>query len=62
MSVMVLDSVKSTIKAKIARLELGEDSIPHALRKLTETEYSRIISSTNISDPPLDYVQINGRY
>jgi hypothetical protein len=58
---MVLDSGNSIIKAKIARRERGEVSFPHALRKLTETEYSRIISRSGISDPPLDYIRVNGQ-
>jgi len=61
MSVMVLDSGNSIIKAKIARRERGEVSFPHALKKLTETEYSRIISRTDISDPSLDYIRVNGQ-
>jgi hypothetical protein len=61
MSVMVLDSGNSIIKAKIARRERGEVSFPHALKRLTETEYSRIISRPGISDPPVDYMRINGQ-
>ena len=61
MSVMVLDSGNSIIKAKIARRERGEVSFPHALRRLTETEYSRIISRTGLSDPPVDYIRVNGQ-
>ncbi len=40
MSVMVLDAGNSIIKAKIARRERGEVAFPHALRTLTENEYS----------------------
>ena len=54
MSVMVLDSGNSIIKAKIARRDRGEVSFPHALRKLTGTEYFRIINQTGFSDPSLD--------
>ena len=53
MSDMVLDSGNSIIKAKIARRERGEVSFPHALRRLTDTEYSRIICRIGLSDPPL---------
>ena len=38
MSVMILDSGNSIIKAKIARRERGEVAFPHALRPLTENE------------------------
>jgi hypothetical protein len=61
MSVMVLDAGNSIIKAKIARRDRGEVSFPHALRKLTETEYSMIISRPGISVPPLDYIRVNGQ-
>lgn len=46
MSVMILDAGNSIIKAKIARRYRGEISFPHALRKLTATEYSKIHSPT----------------
>jgi hypothetical protein len=59
MSVMVLDSGNSIIKAKIARHERGEVSFPHALRKLTETEYSGLMSRKGLSDPPADYIRVN---
>ena len=61
MSVMVLDAGNSIIKAKIARRDRGEVSFPDALRKLTETEYSMIISRPGISVPPLDYIRVNGQ-
>ena len=40
MSVMVLDAGNSIIKAKIARREHGEVAFPHALKALTEAEYT----------------------
>lgn len=61
MSVMVLDSGNSIIKAKIARRERGEVTFSHALRRLTETEYSGIISRLGFSDPLVDYIRINGK-
>lgn len=42
MSVIVLDSGNSIIKAKIARRERGEVAFPHALKPLIETEYTNI--------------------
>jgi len=61
MSVMILDAENSIIKAKIARREGGEVSFPHALRRLTDTEYSGIISRKGLSDPPADYIRANGQ-
>jgi hypothetical protein len=60
MSVMVLDAGNSIIKAKIARRENGELSFPHALRKLTENEYQKIISRTYTNGSSKDYMRING--
>ncbi len=56
MSVVVLDAGNSIIKAKIAQHEWGEVSFQHALRKMTETEYSRIIGRKVISDPPKESI------
>jgi hypothetical protein len=61
MSVMVLDAGISIIKAKIARRERGELAFPHALRPLTENEYSNILSRTSISGLSPDYVRVNGK-
>ena len=47
MSVMVLDAGNSIIKAKIARRDRGEISFPHALRRLTESEYQSILARSN---------------
>ena len=44
MSVLILDAGNSVIKAKIARRERGEIAFPHALKPLTEAEYSNILS------------------
>ena len=60
MSVMVLDSGNSIIKAKIARRVRGEVTFPHALIRSTETEYSRITNRPGISEP-VDYIRINGQ-
>jgi hypothetical protein len=58
---MVLDSGNSIIKAKIARRKRGEVAFPHAMRQLTETEYSNIINRTGLTNPSLDYVRVNGK-
>ena len=60
MSVMVLDSGNSIIKAKIARRESGEIAFPHALRQLTENEYQKIISRISVNGNVKDYVRVNG--
>ena len=44
MSVMILDAGNSIIKAKIARRERGEVAFPHALKQLTEAEYTNVVS------------------
>lgn len=61
MSVMVLDAGNSIIKAKIARREQGEVAFPHALRSLTENEYSNILARTSVSGLSPDYVRVNGK-
>ena len=44
MSVLVLDVGNSIIKGKIARREQGEIAFPHALQRLTESEYQKILT------------------
>jgi hypothetical protein len=44
MSVIVLDAGNSIIKAKIARRERSEIAFPHAIKPLTEVEYTGIVS------------------
>ena len=44
MSVLVLDAGNSIIKGKIPRREQGELAFPHALKLLTETEYTNILA------------------
>jgi hypothetical protein len=61
MSVMVLDAGNSIIKAKIARRERGEVAFPHALRPLTENEYSNILARASVSGLSPDYVRVNGK-
>jgi hypothetical protein len=61
MSVMVLDSGNSIIKAKIARREQGEVAFPHALRPLTENEYTNILARASVSGLSPDYVRVNGK-
>ncbi len=60
MSVMVVDSGNSIIKAKIARRDNGEISFPHALRQLTENEYQKIFSRENMNGNTKDYLRVNG--
>ena len=61
MSVMVLDSSNSIIKAKIARRENGEIDFPHAMKQLTESEYEKITSRSGIQNRSMDYLRINGQ-
>jgi hypothetical protein len=58
---MVLDAGNSIIKAKIARREGGEVAFPHALKPLTETEYSNITTRAGTTGPLPDYVRVNGQ-
>ena len=60
MSVLVLDAGNSIIKAKIARREKGEIAFPHALRKLTESEYQNIVSRASMNGNTKDYLRVNG--
>jgi len=60
MSVLILDSGNSIIKAKIARREKGEIDFPHALRQLTESEYQKIVSRASINGNTKDYLRVNG--
>jgi len=60
MSVMVLDSGNSIIKAKIARRENGEIAFTHALRQLTESEYQNIFSRASMNGNTKDYLRVNG--
>ena len=61
MSVMILDAGNSIIKAKIARRERGEIAFPHAIKQLTEAEYTSILARAGASGPPQDYLRINGQ-
>jgi hypothetical protein len=61
MSVMVLDAGNSIIKEKIARKEQGEITFPHAIRQMTESEYTNIISRSGIMANMQDYLRINGQ-
>jgi len=60
MSVMILDAGNSIIKSKIARRDRGEIAFPHALKQLTEAEYTNVISRTGVAGPPPGYLRING--
>jgi len=61
MIVIVLDAGNSIIKAKIARREHGEIAFPHALKPLTEAEYTSIVSRSGKQGSSQDYVRINGQ-
>jgi hypothetical protein len=55
---MILDAGNSVIKGKTAT---REDSFPHAIKTLTETEYEQILIRAGRGGPPLDYVRVNGQ-
>jgi len=61
MSVLVLDAGNSIIKAKITRRERREIASPHALKPLTEAEYTSILSRAGKQSSLQDYVCINGQ-
>ena len=61
MSVMVLDSGNSIIKAKIARRQQGEVAFPHAMKQLTESEYEKITNRAGLQNHSVDYLRINGK-
>lgn len=58
-AVMVLDAGNSIIKAKMNDKEV---TFPHALRRLTESEYQQVIERAGPSGPPIDYMRVNGDY
>ena len=53
MSVMILDAGNSIIKAKIARRERGEVAFSHALKQLTEAEYTNVVPRQGSPDHQL---------
>lgn len=61
MSVLILDTGNSVIKAKIARRERGEIAFPHALKPLSEAEYKSILSRSGKQAVLQDYVRVNGQ-
>lgn len=61
MSVMVLDSGNSIIKAKIARRQNGEIAFPHAMKQLTESDYEKITNWAGLQNQSADYLRINGK-
>ena len=61
MSVMVLDSGNSIIKAKIARRERGEIAFQHAFRQLSDSEYENILARAQVNGNPKDYFCVNGK-
>ena len=60
MSVMVIDTGNSIIKAKIARRDRSEIAFPHAFRRLSESEYEKILSRVQINGNSQDYFKVNG--
>jgi hypothetical protein len=60
MSVIILDAGNSIIKAKIARRERGEIAFSHAIKQLTEVEYTNAVSRAGVAGPPPGYLRING--
>ncbi|MGD8750931.1 MAG: ParM/StbA family protein [Anaerolineales bacterium] len=61
MSVMVLDAGNSIIKGKIARRQLGEVAFPHAIKALTEAEYSNVLSRLGETGLSEDYIRVNDK-
>ena len=61
MSVMVLDAGNSIIKAKIVRREQGEIVFPHAIRQLSESEYSKILTRSQVMGKSMNYFRVNGK-
>lgn len=61
MSVMILDTGNSIIKAKIAWRENGEVAFPHTMKQLTESEYVRITNRAGLQNKSADYLRINGK-
>lgn len=60
MSVIVIDTGNSVIKAKISRRERSEIAFPHALRQLSESEYEKILSRVQTNGNTQDYFRVNG--
>lgn len=59
MSVMVIDTGNSIIKAKIARRERSEIAFPHALWQLSESEYEKILARVKINGNTQNYFRVN---
>jgi hypothetical protein len=59
MSVMILDAGNSIIKAKISRRERGEAAFAHAIKQLTEAEYSNVVSRAGAGGLPPGYLRTN---
>ncbi len=57
--VLVLDAGNSIIKAKLGDRELA---FPHAIRRLTETEYRQVMERASTTGPPRDYLRVNDEY
>ena len=60
MSVLVLDAGNSIIKAKNAGREKSEAVFPHALRQITEAEYTTILGRSKAAGLSPDYLRVNG--
>lgn len=61
MNLMVLDAGNSIIKAKIVRRKNGELAFPHALKPITEADYTSIQVRAPQNPPSSDYLKINGK-
>jgi len=59
MSVMILNAGNSIIKAKITRREREEIAFPHAIKQLTEADYTNVVSWAGVAGPPAGYLRIN---
>ena len=46
---------------KIGRRERGEIAFPHAIKHLTDAEYTSILARAGVSGPPQDYLRIKGQ-
>ncbi|NDJ86410.1 MAG: ParM/StbA family protein [Chloroflexi bacterium] len=57
--ILILDAGNSIIKARLGNNEI---TFPHALRRLTETEYRQVLDRSGPQGPPPDYLRVNTEY
>jgi predicted nucleotidyltransferase len=60
MSVIVIETRNSIIKAKVSRREQGEIVFSHTLRQFSESEYEMILSRLELIGNSQDYFRVNG--